>query len=102
MSRLWGGKKAKPKGDKCSFCQQIIAKDKTHSGMFYSVAASDDDEGGTIHSVRRAPPLAFVRRLVLTDFDDRQSRELPSLYINFTAILIRDTRYEYLHPAGGI
>lgn len=53
MSRLWGGKKAKPKGDKCSFCHQIIAKDKTHSGMFYSVAASEDDEGGTIHSVSR-------------------------------------------------
>lgn len=55
MSRLWGGKKAKPKGDKCSFCHHIIAKDKTHSGMFYTVAASDDDEGGPIHSVRRLP-----------------------------------------------
>lgn len=67
MSRLWGGKKNKTKQvrDTCGFCRQVIAKDKTHSGVFYSVAASGDEEGGTIHAVRlsmlltssaRAPP----------------------------------------------
>lgn len=54
MSRLWGGKKGKgpKKGDTCGFCRQVIAKDKTHSGVFYSVPASEEEEGGSIHSVR--------------------------------------------------
>lgn len=97
MSRLWGGKKAKPKGDKCSFCQQIIAKDKTHSGMFYSVAASDDDEGGTIHSVRRAPLLSSVRRLVLLDFYESQTRESPHIAIHCRCRLSIDYDYSYVY-----
>lgn len=51
MSRLWGSKKGKVKGEMCGFCRVIIVKDKTHSGMFYSVTASAREEGGKIHTV---------------------------------------------------
>lgn len=53
MSRFFGKKdKSKLKGDPCGFCRVIIAKDDRHSGKFYSVAPSGDDEGGMFHTVR--------------------------------------------------
>lgn len=43
-------KKKKKKSDKCGFCHIAIAKDETHSGVFYTVPPSPDaEEGGTIH-----------------------------------------------------
>lgn len=37
----------------CAFCHQPIVADKTHSGLFYSVATFATGEGsGKIHAVR--------------------------------------------------
>lgn len=51
MSRLWKSKKNKSPVDKCGFCHQVIAKDKTHSGVYYSVEHTAEEEGGKIHKV---------------------------------------------------
>lgn len=64
MSRLHSLlKKKKKKPDKCGFCHAVIAKDETHSGVFYTVpvdgeGSASHDEGGTsnstIHQVGKA------------------------------------------------
>ncbi|CAB1111731.1 unnamed protein product [Ectocarpus sp. CCAP 1310/34] len=46
MSRLHNLLRKKKKPDKCGFCHAVIAKDETHSGVFYTVP---EEEGGTIH-----------------------------------------------------
>lgn len=48
MSRLHNLLRKKKKPDKCGFCHAVIAKDETHSGVFYTVP---EEEGGTIHQV---------------------------------------------------
>lgn len=59
MSRLHNLLRKKKKPDKCGFCHAVIAKDETHSGVFYTVP---EEEGGTIHQVTGYRCTAVVRQ----------------------------------------